>query len=327
MNENFDPKKIINFNKDYYNILGIAKSDLPKSDNRQNKITIAQIIEKSYRIMARKCHPDFGGSDEAFLDLVRARRILEDPYLRKVYDQGYFDEFNSITENSDFTVDWNKVGTYRKNSPEDTTGFSLFLKICELKEDLDLTPAFYPSNEEHNYEWDWVINKKNTKLVLSIVNDESEVLRLTSSQFIEESLPFKIYLCIPNKKLHIKRKTESILNPNGDTLVNGEIKYITYSDFNLLETTNLDEAKNYLKNQLTQDLNLYYDNKLKNENSTDTKLMTTEEIKKFDTKQLQSILNMKTFEVIDDKNAADFLDKIQDEDHLKNEEEKPALPL
>ena len=201
MSNEFDPKKIINFEKDYYIILGIDKNDLPKAQDRQNKIVISQTIEKAFRKMARKCHPDFGGSKESFLDLVRARRILEDPVLRKIYDQGYFEEFSISNSDSGFNVNWDKIGNYRKGSPEDTTGFSLFLQISENKNKLGLTPAFFPTLEEHNYEWDWVINEKKVKLALSIVNDESEVLRLTNGEDIDNSLPFKIYICIPRTSL------------------------------------------------------------------------------------------------------------------------------
>ena len=215
MSNEFDPKKIINFDKDYYIILGIDKNDLPKAQDRQNKIVISQIIEKAFRKMARKCHPDFGGSNEMFLDLVRARRILEDPVLRKIYDQGYFEEFNITSPDSGFEVNWDKIGNYRKGSPEDTTGFSLFLHISENKKELGLTPAFFPTIEEHNYEWDWVINEKKVKLALSIVNDESEVLRLTNGADIENSLPFKIYLCIPRTSLVLKRNNNVVLDPNG----------------------------------------------------------------------------------------------------------------
>jgi DnaJ-class molecular chaperone len=129
MSKEFDPKKIIDFTKDYYIILGIERNDLPKASDRQNKIEISQLIEKAFRKMARKCHPDFGGSKDAFLDLVRARRILEDPFLRKIYDQGYFEEFSVDASLNGFEVDWSKIGTYRKGNPEDTVGYYLFLKI------------------------------------------------------------------------------------------------------------------------------------------------------------------------------------------------------
>ena len=67
--------------KDYYFILGLAKEDLPTGKSRKDVIKTSEVLEKAFRVKARKCHPDFGGSNEAFLDIVRSRRILEDPLL------------------------------------------------------------------------------------------------------------------------------------------------------------------------------------------------------------------------------------------------------
>lgn len=329
MSNEFDPKKIINFEKDYYIILGIDKNDLPKAQDRQNKIVISQTIEKAFRKMARKCHPDFGGSKESFLDLVRARRILEDPVLRKIYDQGYFEEFSISNSDSGFDVNWDKIGNYRKGSPEDTTGFSLFLQISENKNELGLTPAFFPTLDEHNYEWDWVINEKKVKLALSIVNDESEVLRLTNGEDIDNSLPFKIYICIPRTSLVIKRNNNVVLDPNGKVLQNADIQSVSYNDYNLLETTNLETAKNYINNNFSQDLNDFIDGKLKPQNvsANETKWLDSNQIKKIDKEKLSEILNLRSFEYNVDEKAADFLDKIKVKKITKVSEDKPELPF
>jgi len=328
MSKEFDPKNIIDFNKDYYSILGISKENLPDSKTRQNKIEISQLIEKSFRKQARKAHPDFGGSKETFLDLVRARRILEDPLLRRIYDQGHFDEFEITNITSDFAIDWNKVGTFRKGTPEDTIGFQLFLSICEMKNDLKIIPAFIPKTEEHNYEWDWVIDDKN-KLVLSIVNDEDEVLRLTNSDQIDDSLPFKIYICIPKTSLSFVRTEQKILDPFGNTLSQGSIGAVSYNDFDLLETTNLDTAIKYIENKLSNDLQMFRDGTLKVETkAVETKWLDSNELKKFDKQSLSSILNMRSFEVVEDEKAADFLSGIKDDEDLGiDEKETPALPL
>jgi curved DNA-binding protein CbpA len=329
MSNEFDPKKIINFEKDYYIILGIDKNDLPKAQDRQNKIVISQTIEKAFRKMARKCHPDFGGSKESFLDLVRARRILEDPVLRKIYDQGYFEEFSISNSDSGFNVNWDKIGNYRKGSPEDTTGFSLFLQISENKNELGLTPAFFPTLEEHNYEWDWVINEKKVKLALSIVNDESEVLRLTNGEDIDNSLPFKIYICIPRTSLVIKRNNNVVLDPNGKVLQNADIQSVSYNDYNLLETTNLETAKNYINKNFGQDLKDFIDGKLKPQNvsANETKWLDSNQIKKIDKEKLSEILNLRSFEYNVDEKAADFLDKIKVKKITKVSEDKPELPF
>ena len=328
MSKEFDPKNIIDFNKDYYSILGISKEDLPNNKTRQNKIEISQIIEKCFRKQARKAHPDFGGTKETFLDLVRARRILEDPLLRRIYDQGHFDEFEITNITNDFSIDWNKVGTFRKGTPEDTIGFQLFLKICEKKDKLKIIPAFIPKTEEHNYEWDWVIDNKN-KLVLSIVNDEDEVLRLTNSDQIDNSLPFKIYICIPKTSLSFVRTEQKVLDPFGNALTQGSIGAVSYNDLDLLETTNLETALNYLENKLEFDLEKFRDGSLKLETkAVETKWLDSNELKKFDKQSLSSILNMRSFEVNEDENAADFLSKIKDDEDLEaDEEENPVLPL
>jgi curved DNA-binding protein CbpA len=327
MNENFDPKKIIDFSKDYYLILGIEKNILPNSNTREDKIKTSKIIEDAFRKKARKCHPDFGGSKEQFLDIVRARRILEDNFLRKIYDQGFFESNIDFAENSLFEVDWSKIGNYRKGTPEDSVGFSLFFKISDQKNNLNLTPAFFPSKEEHNYEWDWVINGTDSKLVLSIVNDENEVLRLTSSEKIDESLPFKIYICIPKKNLSLRRKQNAVYDPQGKTLISGSIENVSYNDYNLLETTNLIDAKKYIEFNLHNVINLFKQGKLKPENNSDTKWLDTEEIKKFDKLQLQNILNMKSFDYTNDEKAANFIDEINEKKSEKLIHDKPELPF
>jgi curved DNA-binding protein CbpA len=314
MSTEFDPKKIIDFSKDYYEILGLSKDVFPNGKSRQDKIRSSEILEKAFRIKSRSCHPDFGGSNEAFLDIVRARRILEDPILKKIYDQGYFDEFKIGNDEFGFDVDWDKIGTYRKGTPEDTIGFSLFLKICENKEELNLIPAFYPETPDHNYEWDWVIRDTKSKLVISIVNDENEVLRLTSGSSIDNSLPFKIYVCIPRASLSMKRDNSQVLSPDGKALVNGIIQSASYSDYNLLETTSLEAAQNYIQNQLEIDINKFLNGDTKTfvVNESKTTWLDSEKLKKYDQEKLASILNMKSFVVQDDPNAADFIDKITD---------------
>jgi hypothetical protein len=334
MSNEFDPKKIIDFSKNYYEILAIEKTDLPSGKSRDERVKTSQILENAFRKRARKCHPDFGGSNEDFLDIVRARRILEDPILKKIYDQGFFDEFTVENLESDFEVDWSKIGTYRKGTPEDTIGFSLFIKLCEQKEALNIVPAFYPTSNEHNYEWDFVINngEQKSKLVISIVNDENEVLRLSNSADVESALPFKIYICIPKASLCFVRDNNQVVSPNGNILTNANITKVLYNDQNLLETTNLQSAHDYLDNVLREDLDLYSKgqlNKLSKNlaNVTETKWMDSEKLKDFDKSQLNQIFNVRKFETQNDEKAADFLENIDQRKIKKVVSDKPDLPF
>jgi hypothetical protein len=337
MSDMFDPKKIIDFSKDYYSILGLVKENLPLSSIRKDKVELANIIERAFRKEARVAHPDFGGSKEAFLDLVRARRIIEDPLLRKIYDQGEFIETANVEGVDDFAVDWSKIGTYRKGTPEDTVGYSLFLEICNRKKELELVPAFIPELHEHNYEWDFVIqnhslNIKNLKLVISIVNDEAEVLRLTDGDKISESLPFKIYVCCSKVGVKYIREQNQIIAPTGRVMANGAIKKVAYNDHIFLETTLLEEAKNYLdSDKFKEDLFNFKVNG-SNQDNVSKKLdenswMSQEEMKTHDAQLLQKILKMKSFALEEDEHGADFLEKLSEKSKSKQDEEKPELPL
>ena len=336
MSDVFDPKKIIDFSKDYYAILNLSKNELPFGSDRKSKIELTNKLDESFRKMARVCHPDFGGSKEAFLDIVRARRIIEDPILRKIYDQGEFTEIIQNSEsNSGFEVDWTKIGTYRKGTTEDTVGYSLFLSLCERKTELDIIPAFIPDNNEHNYEWDFVLNNQNQsqkiiKVVISIVNDESEVLRLTSGKDVKDSLPFKIYVCIPKVGVRYIRDDTKIVSPFGNILRNGAIKSVEYNDHHFLETTSLDEAKEYLKsNQFKLDLDDFRINgsNQKHTSKSDNTWMNKDEMKKFDAEQLGFILSMKTFVPEANESAADFLEKLGENTNSSKDLDKPELPI
>lgn len=61
--------------RDYYEILGVSRG---ASDDE---------IKKAFRKLARKHHPDAGGSEEKFKELNEAYDVLSDPDKRKQYDQ------------------------------------------------------------------------------------------------------------------------------------------------------------------------------------------------------------------------------------------------
>lgn len=60
--------------KNYYNILGIPHDATIK------------VIQAAYRDLAKKHHPDLGGSHENMIELNEAWEILSDPIFRQEYD-------------------------------------------------------------------------------------------------------------------------------------------------------------------------------------------------------------------------------------------------
>src|SRR5260370_30191663 len=73
--------------KDYYKILGVDKNASQKD------------IQKAYRKLARKYHPDVNpddkSSEEKFKDINEANEVLSDPEKRKRYDElgGYYQQY------------------------------------------------------------------------------------------------------------------------------------------------------------------------------------------------------------------------------------------
>jgi hypothetical protein len=63
-------------NKNYYAVLGIGEQ------------ATTEEIERAFRDLAQKRHPDHGGSEEAMKSLNEAREVLTDPETRKAYDAG-----------------------------------------------------------------------------------------------------------------------------------------------------------------------------------------------------------------------------------------------
>jgi curved DNA-binding protein CbpA len=61
---------------DLYEQLGVPKNATGKD------------LKKAYRDKSRETHPDHGGNEEDFKQLVRAYKILENPDTRKRYDNG-----------------------------------------------------------------------------------------------------------------------------------------------------------------------------------------------------------------------------------------------
>lgn len=338
MTNNFNPEKVIDFDIDYYEVLGLQKGCLPPGNNKSERERITDILNRAYKSAAFKTHPDFANSNEErdilndrFKLVVRAHTILSNPLYREYYESNGEVRPSTVEQGNSFEVDWSQVGTFREGMLEDTIGNSLFLKICERAEELNLIPAFKPSLEAHNFEWDFVIPdlqvrpNEPTKLALSCVNDESSVLKLTTGDNIKESLPFKIFFCIPRAALQFLREPpKQYVLGEGDSAttynINGSLKAAVYSDINLLETTTEKDAISFIEagGGLDQALQSFRDGSLLekqrqyDKENNQSQWLSTDQIKELDAKKLRSILISKTFFTNRNDKAAEIIDHIPD---------------
>jgi len=325
-NRRFDPDKIIDYNVDYYAVLGLERGCLPAGSNRKERQEISDILEKGFRWAARTAHPAVpGGSEDKFKLVVRAQTILGDPLLRRIYESGGKDRPLMVgDEGASFEVNWDTVGTYRQDTLEDTTGFSLFVTLSERADELGIVPAFFPQTPDHNYEWDWAVPDQQAKLALSIVNDETEVLKLTTRESAEtDSLPFKIHICIPRAALFFVRGEKEVYDHGNGVVdvLNGKLMGAAYSDYSLLETTRLVDAVEYVTgHKIVEDMRRFRSGELRQEliqkekETSQLKWVNTEKMKERDISMIRAILMQKAHKVVKAApDAANFLDELPDE--------------
>lgn len=321
----FDPDKLIDYSQDYYAILGLAREDVPvvrvkTNDQKQDQLLVTAIVTNAYRKAVRKAHPDAGGSDEQFRLVIQAQMILEDPWLRAMSDSGGRDRLKMVEGGSAMEVDWEQLGSYRQGTEADTTGYSLFVSLCQRAESLGLVPAFFPTLETHTYEWDWAIPDKESKLAMALVYDLDDVIRLTHGDALEESLPFKIHIFIPRGALYFMRDDDEWYEYEDGTVdkVRGKLRVAEYSDHLLLETTLLAEARAFLApgGKLDWNLALFRDGKLQeaqaqlDRKNKQQKWVSTKQMKEIDTDAIKSIMRSQTFQLVPDDAGADFIEEM-----------------
>jgi hypothetical protein len=322
----FDPARIVDFSKDYYAILGLELGCLPTGSTRAEKKKASEILAKAYRTSARKArsyyNDDADASDQAFMLIQRAQYILEDPMLRRYYEtRGEYKPVLAGENGDGFEINWDELGTYRPGTAADTHGHALFLAVCARANELGIVPAFRPTDETHNYEWDWALPEQGAKIALSIVHDGHEVLRLGGGDD-EDSLPFKIYFCIPRASMYFLREPEEVYEiadlPDGEFRFSGKLRAAEYSDYSLLETTKMADALafvsagGYLESAIAafRDGSLVAEQHRQDRAALQTQWLSKEEIQSRDTAVLKSILRSKTWNLTPDPSAADFLDRI-----------------
>jgi len=129
-----DIYKLIMNTKDYYKELGVPRNAL-KSE-----------IKSAYRLLAKKYHPDIGGSNEKFLAIQLAWETLSDPEKKIIYDKNLLFQENT---KSQIYEDWSLE---IKNNSNSSTNKDNDIKkwIINTYQPLNrlITQVIKPLNEE-----------------------------------------------------------------------------------------------------------------------------------------------------------------------------------
>ena len=129
-----DIYKLIMNTKDYYKELGVPRNAL-KSE-----------IKSAYRLLAKKYHPDTGGSNEKFLAIQLAWETLSDPQKKIMYDKNLlFQENTESNRNEDWSLEIKNKSNYSTNKDNDIKNW-----IINTYQPLNrlITQVIKPLNEE-----------------------------------------------------------------------------------------------------------------------------------------------------------------------------------
>lgn len=271
-------------NELYLTFLEIDEQMIPQKKDKVDKQELYKLVENQFRMLARKLHPDYGGSEKDFKFLLECKSKL-------------------LTENSSesslaFKIDDNKFASFDKNSLASKLGNQLFELLSSWQDELNIKAVFKPTSNEHEYEWIFKISPSNETLSLNVQNLSDELAELSSSIHNDDSLSVLVCLFVPSNKL----ATTNVAYDNSMLL--------TFNDKILIESSNAKDISNYFsdKQNLINDLEKIKNGTFVSRNNNELKTKKTEEAIEKDKKLIKYLENIKLFNTEFDEKAADFLE-------------------
>ena len=128
--------------KDYYNILGIART------------ASADEIKKAYRKLASQHHPDKGGDTARFQEIQEAYANLSDTAKRSQYDnpRSHFGGFGNNGGNFDFDTIFNIFGADLRGQRQQNPRVTLWLDLADVITGGPRTVSLQTGNSINNIE-------------------------------------------------------------------------------------------------------------------------------------------------------------------------------
>ena len=273
-------------NQLYLKFLEINECEIPFKNESVNKQELFKLIDKQFRKMARKYHPNYGGSDEDFKFLINCKsKLLES------------EDNNS---NLSLKFDESRFDSYDSNTLAARLGNQLFELISSWQNDLNIKPTFRPTDNTHEYEWIFNVLNCEIQLSLNVQNLTQELAELSHSLYSDASLSVLVCLFVPSKKFTMTKVAYD----------NSVI--IGFSDKILIESSNSRDISNYFNNysQIKTDIENIQNGTFASRNNNEIKMKRSDEAISKDKQLLEYLQNIKLFETEFDEKAADFIEKI-----------------
>lgn len=278
-------KQFIIDNQLYLDFLNISPEAIPVKDEYLDSREFCKLVEKQFRALVRKYHPDFGGSDEEFKFLQNAKASLLDKHSESTFALG---------------VNENDLADFDKESLAAKLGNQLFELISGWADELNIKPLFRPSGQNDSYEWIFHQNDLDTQLSINIQTLTRELEELSHDLYQNDSLSVLVCVFIPSTKMVVNK------------IAYNDTKQITFDDKILLESSRGSELKSYFSSvdNIKRDLESIKNGDFVSKNNNVLKIKSSKSAIEKDKKIIEYLQNIKLFNTQYDESAADFLETL-----------------
>lgn len=278
--------KFITDNQLYLEFLEIKESEIPRKNNSIDKQEICKLVEQQFRKLARKYHPDYGGTDEKFKFLSDCKNKI----------------LNNNSQESQFSLsfDASKYENYNEESLAAMLGNQLFDLISAWKDQLNIKPMSRPKDAQDEYEWTFKEKTNGIELCLNVQNLSHELAELSNELYKEDSLSVLVCLFIPTNKLSVTK------------VAYDDSTLLTFNDTILIESSSSAEIFRYFSSHenILKDLEQITSGTFVSRQNKELKTKTVQEATEKDREILQKLQDMKLFSKHYDEHAADFLNDL-----------------
>lgn len=273
-------------NQLYLDFLQISKDQIPIKNDHINKQEFCKLVESQFRKLARKFHPDYGGTNEQFKFLTDCKNKLIEEEIQ--------------ARNVNLSFDESKFSKYDNSTQASQLGNQIFDLISSWSEEIKLKPLFRPKTNEDEYEWIFKILDSDFELCLNVQNLSDELAEISHDLYKDTSLNILICLFVPSKQMTIT-----------DVAFDNSVM-LGFDDKIFIESSCSKQVGEYFKTKenIKKDLSDFLSGNFVSKQNKLLKTKKTREVIDKDKKVIEYLQNLKIFETSYDEKAADFLEQL-----------------